>query len=85
MQILSQVLQDLADVLINLVLLQNIPPLQINQQPKTVGVMVDLHNSLDVFFNHLENTGSVSDKTLMKLMTLSLIDDYKDEMVACNP
>lgn len=47
--------------------------------------MVDLHNSLDVFFNHLENTGSVSDKTLMKLMTLSLIDDYKDEMVACNP
>lgn len=47
--------------------------------------MVDLHNSLDVFFNHLENTGSMSDKTLMKLMTLSLINDYKDEMVACNP
>lgn len=47
--------------------------------------MVDLHNSLDVFFNHLGNTGSMPDKTLMKLMTLSLINDYKDEMVACNP
>lgn len=46
--------------------------------------MVDLHNSLDMFFTHLENTGSVSDKNLMKMMTLSLIDDYRTEMEACN-
>lgn len=46
--------------------------------------MVDLHNILDTVFVHLENTGSISNTNLMKIVTLSLINDYKDEMIACN-
>lgn len=46
--------------------------------------MADLHNILDAMFMRLENTGSISNTNLMKVVTLSLINDYKDEMIACN-
>ena len=47
--------------------------------------MADFHYTMDMFFTHLGNTGSVSNANLMKIMTLALLDDYKDEMLACNP
>lgn len=56
-----------------------------SQQLKTADVMVDFHYTMDMFFTHLGNTGSVSNANLMKIMTLALLDDYKDEILACNP
>ena len=47
--------------------------------------MVECGNVFKRFFTHLENTGSVSDPDFVKVMVLSLIDDYGDEIVQCNP
>lgn len=47
--------------------------------------MVNIHDTIDQFFMHLENTGSISDSNLVKITLLSLIDDYYSEIIACNP
>lgn len=47
--------------------------------------MVDLHTVMDNLFVRLENTGSLGNTDLMKIVTLSLIDDYRDEMEQCDP
>ena len=56
---------------------------QLRYNPKTATVM-EMHEILDNLFIHLENTGSISNSDLMKMTTLSLIDDYRDEMISCN-
>lgn len=35
-------------------------------------------------FTRLGNTGMISNAEMAKIMTLSLIDDYRDEMIECN-
>ena len=51
---------------------------------EVVVVMVNMHSILDGYFTQLKNTGYVSNKELMKVMLLSLINDYGREMIGCN-
>ena len=51
---------------------------------EVVVVMVNMHSILDGYFTQLKNTGYVSNKDLMKVMLLSLINDYGHEMIECN-
>ena len=51
---------------------------------EVVVVMVNMHSILDGYFTQLKNTGYVSNKNLMKVMLLSLINDYGHEMIECN-
>jgi hypothetical protein len=52
---------------------------------EVVVVMVNMHSILDGYFTQLKNTGYVSNKDLIKVMLLSLINDYGHEMIECNP
>ena len=45
---------------------------------------MEMHDMIDNMFRHLGNTGSISNSDLMKITTLSLIDDYKEDMIKCN-
>ena len=53
--------------------------------PKNAAAMDDVRGSLCWFFGKAENTGSVSDAEFIAMTTLSLIDEYRDEIVSCDP
>ena len=52
---------------------------------EAVVVMVNMHSILDGYFTQLKDIGYVSNDNLMKIMLLSLINDYGHEMIECNP